>query len=55
MVDYTQSLHDITKTGDTFQMNVGFVRGSHYAHSMVTGIDGYNSDLLIMDTATQKH
>ena len=56
MACYIPSLDDIIKTGSTFQMYFGFMRGSDYAHRnendrLVTNIDGYNLYLLIMDAA----
>ena len=60
MAGYSPSFPDITQPGLTFQMDFGFVRGSDYAHRdadnrLITSIDGYNSYLLIMDSATRHH
>ena len=60
MAGYTPSLHNIAKTGSTFQMDFGFVRGSEYSYRdendcLVTSIDGYTSYLLIIDETTRHH
>ena len=57
---YTPSLRNINTLGLTCQMDFGCVRGSDYAHRdsdnrLITSINGYNSYLLIMDSATRNH